>query len=214
MEFNFPQIENGTGIETLLPHASREVVDLLSKLLIYNPDNRITASQALKHTWFKELRDQERLLKQQYAGSLTQSSVRGTQNNLVDSLSQNSKHSDDASMLQTDGKNSYLGGKQKFVKTQNKLPGVGKTDGKQQSYPSESEDNNKGLPQIGKVSLAEIGGVMPKGKQKQSHHVLNQSKYQSNMVGQSQSPSQTFFKGGATIQQDLVVLGGENKKNN
>jgi renal tumor antigen len=45
-------------------HVSREAFDLVQKLLIYNPDNRITASQALKHPWFKELRDQEKLLKQ------------------------------------------------------------------------------------------------------------------------------------------------------
>lgn len=83
MEFNFPRVE-GSGIGKLIPHASPEVIDLIQKLLVYNPDNRITASQALKHQWFKELRDQEYMLKQQYAGSLTQSSVRAT---FPDSLS-------------------------------------------------------------------------------------------------------------------------------
>lgn len=70
MEFNFPVVE-GTGIIKLIPHASPECQDLIQKLLVYNPDNRITASQALKHLWFKELREQEYMLKQQYAGSLT-----------------------------------------------------------------------------------------------------------------------------------------------
>jgi serine/threonine protein kinase len=37
------------------------------KLLVYNPDNRITASQALKHPWFKEIKEQEQMLKQQSA---------------------------------------------------------------------------------------------------------------------------------------------------
>jgi len=41
----------------LIPHASEEVKDLIIKLLTYNPDNRMTASQAFKHPWFKELRD-------------------------------------------------------------------------------------------------------------------------------------------------------------
>jgi renal tumor antigen len=63
MEFNFPHVPEGTGIPKLIPHVSPEVVDLIQKLLIYNPDNRITASQALKHPWFKELRDQEKQLK-------------------------------------------------------------------------------------------------------------------------------------------------------
>jgi len=44
MEFNFPTIAEGTGLPKLIPHASPEVVDLILKLLIYNPDNRITAS--------------------------------------------------------------------------------------------------------------------------------------------------------------------------
>jgi serine/threonine protein kinase len=43
MEFNFPVVE-GTGIIKLIPHASPDVQDLIQKLLVYNPDNRITAS--------------------------------------------------------------------------------------------------------------------------------------------------------------------------
>ena len=70
MEFNFPHVPEGTGIAKLIPHVSPDVSDLIQKLLVYNPDNRITASQALKHPWFKELRDQEKQLKQQYAGSM------------------------------------------------------------------------------------------------------------------------------------------------
>jgi len=52
MEFNFPKTE-GTGIAKLIPHASADVIDIICKLLIYNPDNRISASLALKHPWFK-----------------------------------------------------------------------------------------------------------------------------------------------------------------
>jgi hypothetical protein len=44
MEFNFPTVSEGTGIMKLMTHCSPEVVDLVTKLLIYNPDNRITAS--------------------------------------------------------------------------------------------------------------------------------------------------------------------------
>jgi renal tumor antigen len=55
MEFNFPAVE-GSGIAKLIPHASAEVIDIICKLLIYNPDNRISASLALKHPWFKEIR--------------------------------------------------------------------------------------------------------------------------------------------------------------
>lgn len=60
MEFDFPHVPEGTGIQKQMTHTSPEAYDLVSKLLIYNPDNRITASQALKHPWFKELRDLEK----------------------------------------------------------------------------------------------------------------------------------------------------------
>jgi len=65
-EFRMRRIE-GAGIAKLIPQASPEVIDLIEKLLIYNADNRITASQALKHPWFREIREQENVLKQQYA---------------------------------------------------------------------------------------------------------------------------------------------------
>lgn len=93
MEFDFPTVE-GSGIQKLIPHASADVQDLIAKLLIYNPDNRITASQAIKHPWFKEIKEQEVILKQQHA--MTQQSVRAP--NFQDSLSQYSKHSDELGM--------------------------------------------------------------------------------------------------------------------
>lgn len=43
MELDFPQ-QDGTGILKLIPNGSEEVKDLIIKLLVYNPDNRITAS--------------------------------------------------------------------------------------------------------------------------------------------------------------------------
>ena len=43
MEFNFPPQE-GSGIVNLIPHASDDLKDLITKMLIYNPDKRITAS--------------------------------------------------------------------------------------------------------------------------------------------------------------------------
>jgi len=77
----------------------------------------------------------------------------------VDSLSQNSKHSDDPSMggIHDDGlkgKGSYIGGaggtsKTKFIKTQAKLPGLPKggqdnqgmlLPGKNISFPSDTEE--------------------------------------------------------------------------
>lgn len=59
MEFNFPKKE-GTGIARLIPHVGADMQDVIVKLLIYNSDNRMSASQALKHPCFKELREADK----------------------------------------------------------------------------------------------------------------------------------------------------------
>lgn len=47
------------GIAKLIPHVSADAQDIILKMLIYNADDRYTASQCLKHPFFKELRDQD-----------------------------------------------------------------------------------------------------------------------------------------------------------
>ncbi|XP_074651278.1 MAPK/MAK/MRK overlapping kinase-like isoform X2 [Tubulanus polymorphus] len=59
MNFNFPP-KKGSGIEKHLPHASAECLELIYQLCSYDPDERISAKQALRHTYFKELRDVEK----------------------------------------------------------------------------------------------------------------------------------------------------------
>lgn len=56
MEVNFTA-KNGSGIDKLIPqtHISKEGLDLLKLLLVYDPDERITTSQALRHEYFKDL---------------------------------------------------------------------------------------------------------------------------------------------------------------
>lgn len=71
MNFNFPS-KKGTGIERLLPHASTDSLDLIYKLCTYDPDERMTAKQALRHPYFKELRYVVELIKQ-YIVTLMQS---------------------------------------------------------------------------------------------------------------------------------------------
>jgi serine/threonine protein kinase len=47
------------GIQRFLTHVSYECVDLITKLLAYNPDERLSAKQALSHPYFKDLVEQE-----------------------------------------------------------------------------------------------------------------------------------------------------------
>lgn len=49
-------VQEGTGIMKLIPHLSPEGQDLLQKLLMYNPEDRISAKQALRHPFFREIR--------------------------------------------------------------------------------------------------------------------------------------------------------------
>ena len=59
MEFNFEAMD-GTGIDRLIPHVTPLGRDLICKLLAYETDKRLTAKQALRHPYFKTLRDLER----------------------------------------------------------------------------------------------------------------------------------------------------------
>ncbi|PNH05738.1 MAPK/MAK/MRK overlapping kinase [Tetrabaena socialis] len=59
MDFNFPPKE-GSGVPKLIPHVNPECVDLIVKLLSYNPDERLSARQALRHPYFRDLREAEK----------------------------------------------------------------------------------------------------------------------------------------------------------
>ena len=82
MNFNFPPKE-GTGIDRLIPNAPAECVELVKKLLAYNPDDRypplplslpslsssylsliyrLSARQALRHSYFRDLREGEKCI--------------------------------------------------------------------------------------------------------------------------------------------------------
>ena len=57
-EFNF-EYQKGIGLKRYLNHASPSTVDLICKMLIYDPDKRPTAKQCLNHECFKDLVEQD-----------------------------------------------------------------------------------------------------------------------------------------------------------
>ncbi|XP_021359498.1 MAPK/MAK/MRK overlapping kinase-like [Mizuhopecten yessoensis] len=59
MNFNFPH-KKGTGVERLIPHVSSEAVDLIYQMCTYDPDERLSAKQAIRHTYFKDLREADK----------------------------------------------------------------------------------------------------------------------------------------------------------
>ena len=50
------QVKKGSGIERLLPSVSPEAVELIYLMCTYDPDEWITAKEAVRHHYFKELR--------------------------------------------------------------------------------------------------------------------------------------------------------------
>lgn len=80
MEFNFPT-EKGCGLEKYLQHAAPECIDLIRVLLTYDPEQRITAQQALRHEYFRELWDQDILYNKQlqYGATSSPAGLRSTE---------------------------------------------------------------------------------------------------------------------------------------
>ena len=59
LRYTFPE-QKGTGLRHHLPHATDSCIDLMMWLLMYDPDQRITARQAVKHPYFRSIRDGEK----------------------------------------------------------------------------------------------------------------------------------------------------------
>ena len=61
MEFNFTKKE-GSGIAKLIPNVSPEAQEIITKLLIYDNSNRMSAGNALKHPYFRDLKEADKSL--------------------------------------------------------------------------------------------------------------------------------------------------------
>jgi renal tumor antigen len=58
ISFDFPE-QKAVGIGQLIPHASPEAIDLITKLLKYDSSERITAREAMRHPYLKEMREMD-----------------------------------------------------------------------------------------------------------------------------------------------------------
>ena len=57
-ELNF-EYQRGIGIQKFLSHVSPDCVDLINKMIEYDPEKRLTAQKCLNHIYFKDLVEQE-----------------------------------------------------------------------------------------------------------------------------------------------------------
>lgn len=56
MEFDFPP-KKYVGISRLISHVSKECQELILWMITYNPDDRPSASQIIRHPYFKDLKE-------------------------------------------------------------------------------------------------------------------------------------------------------------
>ena len=56
-EFKFPQIKAHPWNKVFRSRTPPDAIDLISKLLVYNPERRLKPLEALCHGFFDELRD-------------------------------------------------------------------------------------------------------------------------------------------------------------
>ena len=70
ISFDFPQ-QKGLGIPQLIPHAPADGVELMVKLLRYDASERISAREAMRHPYFRDIREQEARLAGNMASQAT-----------------------------------------------------------------------------------------------------------------------------------------------
>merc|ERR1719217_1221873 len=100
----------------MIPHIAPECVDLIVKLLAYNPEDRLSARQGLRHPWFRDLREAEK--KQATAKTMSPAplSPAPSQSSVVTAKSSDTKQ---GKVPTREGKNKEDG-----------LPSIGKGDSK------------------------------------------------------------------------------------
>jgi serine/threonine protein kinase len=156
LDFNYPSVK-GTGISKLIPHAPPEAVDLMQKLLAYDPDDRISAKEALKASYFSDLHKMEANLKRRSRGnsSRTSPSHKDTGGNVSPDLERSGN-----SKLKSDRSNQSLGMKEKSKekskdppppsnksKSGNSLPSISNTGGAGRlAELNNRSDNNNDSP--------------------------------------------------------------------
>lgn len=88
ISFDFPQ-QKGLGIPQLIPHAPADGVELMVKLLKYDASERISAREAMRHPYFRDIREQEARL----VGSIASQSASQATSNHSDAQSMGGKQS-------------------------------------------------------------------------------------------------------------------------
>jgi len=186
INFDFPQ-QKGIGLAQLIPHASQEATDLLIKSLKYDLSERITAREALRHAYHRELRETD--LQHQQSGNGHPSATNAQADDNESVLSAQTHASDQDSTKDNDSTHgSYQSsGKalptitptgqqttgQMGTKKNNKVAPQGSL-AKSLGKPKERQSFDEGLPPItntlGSSSVLQAGGNLTTQKSQAKHH--------------------------------------------
>lgn len=115
MEFDFPA-KKYVGISRLIAHVSKECQELILWMITYNPDDRPSASQIIKHAYFKDLKELD--------DSKRGGAIKGV---AMDNLSQYSRRNSDKASDGGDGGDSVNSksfnnkSKKKFIKNSHQI---------------------------------------------------------------------------------------------
>ncbi|XP_066915513.1 MAPK/MAK/MRK overlapping kinase-like [Clytia hemisphaerica] len=77
MDFNFPPCR-GSGLSKVLSHLTKDTLSMVESLCIYDPDERPSAKQVLRHQYFKQLRDMD---KRERRATVTKADPESSSNN-------------------------------------------------------------------------------------------------------------------------------------
>lgn len=167
-DINVSTTKKGCGINKYLSHSSPEFIDLILKMLNYNPEERLSAKQALQHPFFKDISDvntnskitigmntNQTLMKSFINESLSIiKSTEDSQNNII--IKKKKLNKDSSSKIP-----SYL---LPSVKRNNNGEQHSNRSGNNDSY---SEENSLGqqqqqplkvkLPRLGKIKFSNVG---------------------------------------------------------
>ena len=72
MDFDFKDII-GCGLENMIGECSSDCLDILKKMLTYEPHKRISAGEALRHEYFHEILERE--MEREFEKSLRYTSI-------------------------------------------------------------------------------------------------------------------------------------------
>lgn len=183
ISFDFPQ-QKGLGIPQLIPHAPADGVELMVKLLKYDASERISAREAMRHPYFRDIREQEaRMLQQSQTQSQSHSDNHSVGGKTVGSHHSKSSHKQQNNLPTIVGNaaqdhSSHQPVQQKQYSSKQQMQMA-------QQQQQQGHGNNSNLPPIG-------GGGLYSQHQQQMYHqqqLMLQQQQQQKMAKQQYASS-------------------------